>query len=517
MKTRKKFKLRKSLPLAILMPLTSMVPLTSCGVFSTKGWDFQVSTNNFTEINYCLLIGQNDHSDSIERTRYTRKALGTLDESEETKTRTKDNPNIAQPINGKKHTFRYGTGAQSSIDLVVNEIEHMEQKSLSGATWDAITANATAETWIAKHGNKITFFVSNNDGMAEGAYWACNWIKGLPIFGYDANSTTIEKINAKRITGTVDQNASSQCGAMTMMMRNMLEDRDAYWAGKTEEAHGFGTKEYNPIFYTNGEGKRVYRGFWDPDKTEELKEIPYGYVNDSYITGNSEYIYEEGKTKARDVLIKSTFIDKDNVSGYVKEDGTAKEPKDMLDDIVKIDKTKKPSTGYNVCQTYASQSEAYLIATMRPYAVEYADRLNLDLTMIEGDGTDESVIINKLDALQLPMDGYLINMVKTSATSSYITPLAQKAFKREQELGHKTGSLPADGWDKFEDRLDTPVIFWNRQPHTSAGGIDKEIMNNKFFKYVYFVGVDNQVGGQAQGEGIVKHIGQWLEEYLNKR
>jgi len=494
-------KLKRSLPLAILLPLTSMVPLTSCGAFSSK-WNFLESTNGGTEINYCLLIGQNDHSDSIERTRWTRYALKTLDESEETKIRTKDNPNIAKPVDGEITLYPHG----KAKTLKVHEIEQMEQKSLAGATWDAITANATAETWIAKHGNKITFFVSNNDGMAEGAYWACNWIKDLPIFGYDANSTTIEKINAGRITGTVDQNASSQAGAMTMILRNMLEDKDNFLGGKTTKAeiHDFGTPGYNPVNYTNDDGKVMWRGFKDQEVVPS--ETPYGYVNYSYLTwpiegqkGGSHL----GKDTERDILIKSIPITKDNVEEYINPDtGEAKQPKDMFSKEL----TGIPSGAkhYNICQTYASKSEAYLIATMKPYIDEYAKRLGLDLVVFQGDGTDESVIINQIESYQKPIDAYLINMVKTTATDSYITALAQKAAAAEGK------QYTSEGWTDFKDRLNTPVVFWNRQPHTDGGDINKEVMNNKFFKYVYYVGVDAVAGGMVQGGMIRNQIIKWL-------
>ena len=58
------------------------------------------------------------------------------------------------------------------------------------------------------------------------------------------------------------------------------------------------------------------------------------------------------------------------------------------------------------------------------------------------------------------------------------------------------------GWKKWEDRLNTPVIFWNKQPLTVKGKVDTSIVNNKFFKYTYYVGVDNVIGGQVQGELI---------------
>jgi len=525
----KKMKAARLVPLLFAIPAASLFPLSSCGL--TQPWDFDRSTKHGTEINYCLLIGQNDHSDSIERTRSTRAALNTLDTSEATKTRTKDNPNIAEPIQGhitfdnpidptKKHTF------------VVNEIEHMEQKSMAGNPWDSITANNNASTWIAKHGHNITFFVSNNDAMAEGAMWASNWIKGMPIFGYDANATTLQWVNAGNITGTVDQNASIQASAAMMILRNMLEDRDEYWTEPYGvKGNGFGSPTYNP----------TYRGFVFPNSKndEEEEKYKYGRVNGSLLSPIVFDYKEKGsKEENRQILSLSTAIAKiqgggqdylyNNIGQYMKKDGSAKEPKDMFDQFTQVnDITKQTSVHYEICQTYCNKAEAFLMSTLKPYFREYGKRLRINIDEIEGDGNGEELVINQVRSRSDKYDAFLINMSKTTSTLQYVLDLAKKAYNYENaKVGPIKRKVFKDwgwnddpnwaGWDKWEERLDTPLIFFNRQPHTDDGELDYDIMNNHFFKYTYFVGVDAKAGGDVQGKLIQYAIQTWYEKWAKQ-
>lgn len=143
--------------------------LVACGGSSKWTWD---EAKKDGVLNYVLLIGLIDHNDSAARNAGIRDALGTRG----TKTQ---NANKEGPVEGKLTI--------GGTEFKTIELEHAEQKAQGGATWDQATATSTAEAWINKHGKKIDFFVSNNDGMAEGAIGASNWRKGTPIFGYDAN------------------------------------------------------------------------------------------------------------------------------------------------------------------------------------------------------------------------------------------------------------------------------------------------------------------------------------------
>lgn len=149
--------------------------LVACGGSSKWTWD---EAKKDGVLNYVLLIGLIDHNDSAARTAGIRDALGTRG----TKTQ---NANKESPVEGKLTI--------GGTEFKTIELEHAEQKAQGGATWDQATATSTAEAWINKHGKKIDFFVSNNDGMAEGAIGASNWRKGTPIFGYDANIQFIFK------------------------------------------------------------------------------------------------------------------------------------------------------------------------------------------------------------------------------------------------------------------------------------------------------------------------------------
>lgn len=540
-------KARKITPLLVITtPLLTTTLTTSCSLFQGTNWSWLDTTKDNTVINYCLLIGQNDHTDSQMRTHGTRKALGTLDT--EAAKKPGYNANTTDPVQGHITLYKDGNpDAPFYKEFVVNEIEHMEQKSMGGASWDPITANATASTWIAKHGNDITFFVSNNDAMAEGAYWASNWIKGLPIFGYDANSSTLQWVNDGGITGTVDQSPSNQAAAAMMMIRNMYDDKKLFWENgfKPEEANDFGAENYNP----------TYKGFKEShDK--------FGYVDDKYFTQRKDE--KTGKTgilanrelKSRSTAI--THIEKvakyywddsqlTDIGNFILPDGkTAKQPKDMFDQFTHINKVTKEENKINICHTYSNRSEAFLIATMKPYFNEYASRLWIEPDAIEGDGTDETIILNQIKSRQKKYDAFLICLTKTTSAWQYVLDLSKIAFDTESKTGLSSGKTLKDaktqalkdlypgkygssyewkwnndpnwqGWDNWEERLDTPLIFWIREPSNADGSVDNNTLFNKFFKYTYYIGADSQHAGETQGKLITSVINQWYTESLEKK
>lgn len=472
---------------------------TSCSLFSVKVFDWMTATNNNAEINYCLLIGQNEHSDSIERTRYTREALNTRDPA----TEVNGNANLGRPKQGKIILGEGASGVKPK-EFIVNELEHMEQKSLAGVVWDAITANGTTATWIAKHGKKITMFVSNNDGMAEGCLSASNYIKGLPLFGYDANTSTLKKIKQGVIMGTVDQNASAQTAASYLIIRNILEDQKT---GKNE----IGTVNYDP---TN----RGFRGKTQP--------TDYGFYIDGFDVNDPEggivdpHLDENNLildgTGAHEILSASVAISDQDIDGYIDPvSGEVYKPAKLAfdDDKGFVHVTSdyhKPTDSYKVCHIYNNVAETYLQTTMHDYFTQYAGNdsathgncLNLDITKVDGDGVDESAIFNKVHSVSqsIKFDAFLVNMVTTTDGPTFISTLAEIAAKNEGK------SLPDAGWSKFEDRLDTPIVFWNRQPKKVNGDLDTETMNNKFFKYTYYVGVDAAYGGRRQGQMILSYL-----------
>lgn len=402
--------------------------VASCGGNVAKEWSYSAAAEDGV-LNYALLIGQIDHNDSAARTAGIRDALGTRGTK-------KTNPNTEDPVEGKL------TIGGKTYKVV--EIEHAEQKSTGGATWDQQTATNTAETWIYKHatktgyGNEIDFFVSNNDGMSVGAIGASNWISGMPIFGYDSNADMLEYIASGKTHGTVNQNASAQAAGIFMVARNGIDGLDSDAVVK----EGFSTK--------SSKG--------------------YGQIS-------SEYNFHSDD---KSMLVNNFAITKSNVADYL-----GKQPKDLLDSGV----SKGSSEKAKVWMNYYSQSDTFLNSTMKPLFELYADKFNFDLTSTQGDGTSEATVLDKLQAATNDYKAYIVNMIKTTATATYL-----------DEIAKKTGATETNP-------TSVPVVFWNRQGTNADGTVDQTVMKDKRFKYIYYVGFDANQGGQLQGQMIV----DWLQ------
>ena len=504
--------------LKIITLVSASFIATSCSLFETFKYNWLTATNNNTEIRYCLLIGQNEHSDSIERTRYTREYLGTRDE----KTEINGNANLGTPKIGEITLPGNIMTNVAPKKFKVTELEHMEQKSLAGVVWDPITANTTTATWINKHGKKLTMIVSNNDGMAEGAMHAYNYVDKLPIFGYDANKTTLDLINECRTTssgimGTVDQNAGPQTAAAFMIIRNILDDQLAKKEGK--EDHGIGTTAYDPTSYGFSEDSPNNRlgmyikgwkgehdiGIVNPNGKDEHERSPNN-MDLSKTDGNHE------------ILSTSTAMDLTNVQDYLNEDGSAKGPNDLAWDeklgfVKKLDTYQKPTKEWEVCHVYNNAAEEYLQGTMAPYYEQFTghgkDKSGKEIpafgikdNKIDGNGIDEEAIFTQLKPYlsKQTFDAFLINMVTTADAATFIDTIAPYVAQKEKK------TYKSKGWDNWEDRFDTPLLFWNKQPRDPIGNVDTSVMNNKFFKYTYFVGVDAAYGGKVQGQMILDYL-----------
>ena len=458
---------------------------TSCSLFQSKSYDWLTATNNNTEINYCLLIGQNEHSDSIERTRYTRQALGTRDESSE----INGNANLGTPKIGALTLEGDESKGVSKKTFKVTELEHMEQKSLAGVTWDSITANGTTATWICKHGNNMTMLISNNDGMAEGALSASNWITDLPLFGYDANLSTLKKIKVGTIMGTVDQNANIQTAAAYKLIRNILEDKD-------DPNSGYNNQDtYNPC--------REGRGF---DKNKDgFYIVGNKYISDFDNLSDSHLSLSNDKKLDHALLATNTAYTSKNITEVLDDKGEVRGFDELAwsENTVYKSEDYAPTKSYKICHVYNNSAEVYLQSTMLPFYKIYANALNLDVTKIDGDGIDEVKIFNQISSSATQFDAFLINMVTTTDGMTFVSNLAEKAAVKENK------KVPSGGWDNWSDRLETPLIFWNKQPKTINGEVDYDTMNNKYFRYTYYVGVDAINGGEVQGNMIV--------DYLNDR
>ena len=441
----------------LLIPLSSCLVLTLSACGSYSDWN-QVGTSN--TINYCLLIGQLDHNDSSARTAGIRNVLGTRDLEH-----TKLNPNTENPkINEDFYTDSH------DIKYRLVELEHAEQKSISGATWDQQTANETTTLWINKHyanswtdlegkrrnGQSISFFVSNNDGMAMGAIGSVRWIKGMPIFSYDANNDAVAKVKSGEIFGTVDQSITGQAAGIYMVARNLIDHPE----------------------YTNEEA--VQHGFGEANATS------YGYVK-------SEFQPYDKDTNA--MLCKNVPVTKDNVDKFYDKSVVTR-----LEENERIVQDKTQAQKAKIYHSYYSATDNFLNSSMKPLFENLAPKFNFDVTPTFGNGNDESLSLDNLNTNLTKgkyYQAFVINMVKTTSSKSYLDAI----YNVYQENGV----------------VNVPVIFWNRQPTDEFSKADQYIMHDARFKHVLYVGFDAIQGGYIQGEMIKDYLINTIEaKYENE-
>lgn len=430
--------------------LTSVFAVSACS--GGSDWNYVGSSPT---INYCLLIGQVDHNDSSARTAGIREVLGTRDLEHK-----RLNPNTENPIPNEN----FYTDSKGQKYRIV-EMEHGEQKSTSGTTWDQQTANETTTLWINKHyantwkdfagvdkhGQSISFFVSNNDGMAMGAIGSVRWIKDMPIFGYDCNEDAVKEIVKGTITGTVDQSSTGQAAAIYMVARNLI-DNPSYTAGDAV-TYGFGKNQ----------------------------ATSYGYIDSAFQPFSTE-------TNAK--LCRNVAVTKENVDKF----------NNNIIDRLNINEhiVKGNTKSARIYHSYYSATDNFLNSTMKPLFNELAPRFNFDEVIVaEGNGNDEAASLDKLNANLDKganyFDAFILNMVKTTSTQSYLDAI--------YNTYHDSKGI-----------VNTPIIFWNRQPTTQDNTVDKEAMHDKRFKTIIYVGFDATQGGIAQGQMIREYIEKKIEE-----
>lgn len=350
--------MKKSFPLlSLILGLT----LVACGPRPDWTWE---DASKDGELQYALLIGQIDHNDSAARTGGIRSALGT-------RGTVKTNWNEEDPVEGKL--------TLGDKEYKVKEVAHGEQKATGGATWDQATATSTVEGWLNKH-SKLDFIVSNNDGMAEGAIGASNWVKGMPIFGYDSNASTLDLIKEGKIMGTINQNAQAQAAGILMVARNAVDGLSV------EDA--------------------VKEGFSKDHKDG------YGKIS-SVFTANL------GAGKPQSLLVDNFEITAKNVDDYA---GTP------VVNTADAGVLKGSTATARVWLNTYSATDTFLTSTVEPLFGVYKDKLNLDLVINKGDGNDEATVLDKL-ATELGKDkaerakAYVINVIKTTAAVNYLNAI----------------------------------------------------------------------------------------------
>ena len=102
--------------------------------------------------------------------------------------------------------------------------------------WSAAAANEYMTTALTSYNeqnkNMIELVICNNDGMAQGAITALNSIgyntgegKTIPVFGVDATTAAQELIRAKKMAGTIKQDAEGMAEALRLVAENGLAGR----------------------------------------------------------------------------------------------------------------------------------------------------------------------------------------------------------------------------------------------------------------------------------------------------
>ena len=251
-------------------------------------------------------------------------------------------------------------------EFKVVELEGKAMTGTDGSTWNANAATEAMGGWATKFGTAIDMVVSNNDGMAMGCLQASNYPAGVPIFGYDANADAIEAIGAGKLTGTVSQNVDAQATATLQVLRNLLDG-------------------------LSGEDV-VTSGITQRDQ--------YG----NQITAAVDYVPE---TKA--LLAQNTGVNASNWQLYTA--GTR-------------DKGIKPSEApeKRVLLTIYNSADNFLSSSYLPALNYYAPLLGLKLTVVQGDGQNESSCLDKFTNLG-NYDAFAINMVKTNSGRDYTDKL----------------------------------------------------------------------------------------------
>ena len=250
--------------------------------------------------------------------------------------------------------------------LKVVELEGKAMTGTDGSTWNANAATEAMGGWATKYGNQIDMVVSNNDGMAMGCLQASNYPAGVPIFGYDANADAIDAIGEGKLTGTVSQNVDAQATSTLQVLRNLLDGltgEDVYTKGITT-ADKYGNKISAPVAY------------WADEKAVMAANSGVNASN-----------WTQYKSGTRDSGIKQTDAPKKKV---------------LL-------------TIYNAGDNFLSSS--YL-----PALNYYAPLLNIELTVVQGDGQSEATCLDKFTNLN-NFDAYAINLVKTNSAPDYLDKL----------------------------------------------------------------------------------------------
>ncbi len=325
----------------------------------------EIDKNGDGTIGYVLAIGDIGHNDSIARTRGVRKALGTAVE----KDGAIDSTPAGTNVDGMATVVKDGEIEVDGKTYKVRELASQEMKNAAGATWDAATAGNGISTWASSFGDQIDIVASNNDGMGMSMFNAWSKEKGVPTFGYDANSDAVAAI-AEGYGGTISQHADVQAYLTLRVLRNLLDGVDV--------DTGIGTAD---------------------EAGNVLTAADYKYVPED-----------------RSYYALNLAVTADNYQDF-KDATKVYAPVANKLDAEKHAEKKVWLNTYNA-------ADNFLGSTYKPLLKNYEALLNLKVDYVDGDGQTESNITNRLGNPS-QYDAFAINMVKTDNAASYTAILNQ--------------------------------------------------------------------------------------------
>lgn len=236
----------------------------------------------------------------------------------------------------------------------------------NGSPWNAQAAKDAMKLWANSFDKSIDLVISTNDSMALACLSAENFPKGVPVFGFDANAPALDAINDDLLAGTITQNVDAQAQALLFLVRNACD--------------GFRDSE-------------VYQqGFSHSDQYGNRIATPF--------------IFDE---TTRSMLVSNTPVTKDNLERFQNS------RRDKHIKKINAPKIKLLLTVFN-------SNDAYLTQSYVPALNYYAPLLNIDLTIIYGDGQTEESCLSKFSNLD-HYDAYAVNLVKTGNANLYTEKL----------------------------------------------------------------------------------------------
>ncbi|MCQ2595738.1 MAG: substrate-binding domain-containing protein [Treponemataceae bacterium] len=248
------------------------------------------------------------------------------------------------------------------------ELAAREMTGSDGTPWNAEAAKSAMNDWINAFGTAIDFVVCNNDGMALSCITAAGFDSQIPVFGFDALPQTLDAIEEGLISGTISQNTDSQAAALCQLLRNFMEG----------------------------------------DTLEEAKVLGFSQ-RDSY--GNQLSSVCRFDEQTHSFYAASKIVTKENLDEFRKNQH---EP--GIKQIV-CDEKKVLLTVFDANNTFLKND--YMQALNY-----YGKLLNIDFTIVAGDGQNEQSCLNKFTKLD-NYDGFAINLVKTTNASLYTDKLKE--------------------------------------------------------------------------------------------